>query len=71
LSFNPLTAEFSVADASTEKGYDWIYDIREILSGENLFNITSDYLCSFKERYGDNPEVERVIANNIQRLCNL
>ena len=71
LSFNPLTAEFSVADASTEKGYDWIYDIKEILSGENLFNITSDYLRSFKERYGDNPEVERVIANNIQRLCNL
>ena len=41
LSFNPLTAEFSVADASTEKGYDWIYDIKEILSGENLFNIKS------------------------------
>lgn len=71
LSFNPLTAEFSVADASTEKGYDWIYDIKEILSGENLFNITSDYLRSFKERYGDNPEVEKVIANNIQKLCNL
>lgn len=71
LSFNPLTAEFKVADASTEKGYDWIYDIKTVLSGNNLFNLTSEYVLSYRERNESNPDTEKTIADNIQNLFNL
>ena len=72
LSFNPVTTEFNVADASTEKGHDWIYDIKEILNGENLYHTTTEYLNKYKERYPNiNPEKEKLIADNIQRLCDI
>ena len=72
LSFNPVTTEFNVADASTEKGHDWIYDIKEILNGENLYHTTTEYLSKYKERNPNtNPEKEKLIADNIQRLCDI
>lgn len=72
LSFNPITTEFTVANASTEKGYDWIYDIKEILNGENLYRITTEYLNSYRERNSDiDAQKEKLIADNIQRLCDI
>ena len=72
LSFNPVTTEFNVADASTEKGHDWIYDIKEILNGENLYRITTEYLNKYKERNPNiSPEEEKLIADNIQKLCDI
>jgi len=72
LSFNPVTTEFNVADASTEKGHDWIYDIKEILNGENLYRITTEYLNKYKERNPNiSPEQEKLIADNIQKLCDI
>ena len=72
LSFNPVTTEFNVADASTEKGHDWIYDIKEILNGENLYRITTEYLNKYKERNPNiSPEKEKLIADNIQKLCDI
>lgn len=71
LSFNPLTAQFSVADASTEKGYDWIYDIKRVLIWDDIFNLTSEYIESYRERYGKNTEKEKEISKNIQKLFSL
>lgn len=71
LSFNPLTAQFSVADASTEKGYDWIYDIKGVLIWDDIFNLTSKYIESYRERYGQNTEKEKEISKNIQKLFSL
>lgn len=76
ISFNPLTETFEVADAWT-KWADWIYDIKDIISGDNLIQLCNDYVNAYKKRVQENniPEDEIVpekeINNRIQRVNNI
>ena len=76
ISFNPLTETFEVADAGT-KWADWIYDIKDVIAGDNLIQICNDYVNAYKIRVQENniPEEEiipdNVINNRIQRVNNI
>lgn len=76
ISFNPLTETFEVADAWT-KWADWIYDIKDVISGNNLIQICTDYVNLYKARVQENniPEDEiipdSVIYDRIQRVSNI
>ena len=76
ISFNPLKETFEVADAWT-KWADWIYDIKDIIAGNNLIQICTDYVSSYKARAQENntPEEEiipdNVIFERIQKVSNI
>ena len=67
ISFNPITEKFSVADSSTKRGNEWIYDIKSIIQWNDLINITNDYINEYKLRIWENynTEVEKAIGQNI------
>lgn len=73
ISFNPIKEIFSVADSSTEKWNEWIYDIKEIVQWDDSWNLTNNYINEYKLRSGNdyNPEIEKKIWQNIQRLTNI
>lgn len=76
ISFNPLSETFEVADAWT-KGADWIYDIKDIISWDNLIQTCTDYVSAYKQRCADNniPEEnivsDKEIYDRIQRVSNI
>lgn len=76
ISFNPLTETFEVADAWT-KWADWIYDIKDVISGNNLIQICTDYVNLYKARVQENNIQEdeiipdSVIYDRIQRVSNI
>ena len=76
ISFNPITESFEVADAST-KSWDWIYDIKEIISWTNLLTIFNEYITNYKKRCDEQwiSEDERIrddeIMNRIQKVSNI
>ena len=71
ISFNPIEETFKVADAGTQRGQDWIYDIKDMVRGDDLLSISNDYLAHFREKYWNNPEEEQRIAKNIQKVHNI
>lgn len=71
ISFNPIDEQFEVADSATAKWKDWIYDIKEVIHGDNLLSIANDYLAHYKEKYGSDPDMESKIYQRIQKVHNI
>lgn len=74
ISFNPITGEFKVADAWTKQWQEWIYDIKEVLRWDDLYNFTTSYINNYRERNeltDQTAELEKNIWNNIQTLHNI
>jgi len=52
IAFNPLSEEFKVADASTERNSEFINDITNLLTKTSTRTFINDYLEHFKKEKG-------------------
>jgi len=72
ISFKPLDGTFVVADASTERSNEYIYNVTDIWSSEiNIFSLSRNFILKLKEKRGLTEEEIRTIQDNINKLKNL
>ncbi|WP_236684230.1 GmrSD restriction endonuclease domain-containing protein [Corynebacterium epidermidicanis] len=65
ISFNPQTEEFETATPFIRKQPAWIYDIHEVVSKANSFELTTEYLQK-------NPDADiKQVAEAIQKLIDI
>ena len=70
IAFNPLTGEFAVPDATTDKQPEFIGDISEVFR-KDTYETISDYLTRLRQHREVSKDEERAIAKAIGRLAGL
>ncbi|WP_108389261.1 GmrSD restriction endonuclease domain-containing protein [Yoonia sediminilitoris] len=72
IAFNPLTEEFSVANASSDNNPEFISNISDIwASGKGSFSFINDFIKQLPETLELDDAQRSMIANNIQQLENI
>ena len=72
IAFNPLTEEFSVANASSDNNPEFISNISDIwASGTGTFSFINDFINQLAKAQELDDEQRSMIANNIQQLENI
>ena len=72
ISFNPLTEEFAVADATKEHDPEWLANISHIWTNSvGAWQFTSDFLKRLGASREITPEIERAVGENLARLHSL
>lgn len=72
IAFNPLTEEFSVANASSDNNPAYISNISDIwTTGKGSFFFINEFIQGLKAHQGLTSEQENEIAKNIQQLENI
>ncbi|WP_223426891.1 GmrSD restriction endonuclease domain-containing protein [Tateyamaria pelophila] len=72
IAFNPLTEEFSVANASSDNNPAFISNISDIwTSGKGSFFFINEFIQNLKESQDIDSHQESQIAENIQQLENI
>lgn len=70
ISFNPIEEKFEVANSSTEKWIEWIYDIKEVLKW-STYQVTKVYLEKNNHKKDDYENFEETISARIDKLKNI
>jgi hypothetical protein len=72
IAFNPVTEEFSVANASSDNNPAFISNISDIWTSEKgSFFFTNEFIEGLKAHQDISPELKDSIARNIQQLENI
>lgn len=65
ISFNPQSEEFATATPVLLRSPEWIYDIHEFLTGDDVFEALDEYLTK-------NPNADRrIVGKNLQQLMGI
>ena len=72
ISFRPLTAEFSVANAATENDPEWLTSISDIwTSDEGQYAYINRFITELKASQELSPDLEKNVADALGRLASL
>lgn len=68
IAFNPLTEEFRVANASSDKNPEFISSVSDIWSSPSLFKFITDFITNLKADKDISPDEEVKISESLGQL---
>jgi hypothetical protein len=68
IAFNPLTREFRVANASSDRNPEFVSNVSEIWSGVALYKFTGDFIANLKAEREVSQDEENRISENLGQL---
>lgn len=68
IAFNPLTREFRVANASSDKNPEFVSNVSEIWGGVALYKFTGNFIDNLKKEREISSDEETLISENLGQL---